>query len=62
MMDSRSDSNGEERGVEAERKGAGAVDQQGEFWVGGLEMGHGFVGVEGKFAAAAVVDHGRSLS
>ena len=52
---------GRGRGVEAERKGAGAVDERGEFGVGGLEMGDGFVGVEGKFAAAAVVNHGRSL-
>ena len=53
---------GRRSGVEAQRKGAGAVDEGGEFGVGGLEMGDGFVGIEGKFAAAAVVDHGRSLS
>ena len=48
-------------GVEAHCEGAGAVDEAGEFGVGSFEVGYGFVGIEGEFAAAAVVDHGRSL-
>ena len=53
---------GRRRGIEAQREWADAVDEGAEFGVGGLEMGYGFGGIEGEFAAAAVVDHGRSLS
>jgi len=49
-------------GVEAHREGANAIDEGGEFGVGGFEMGYGFDGIEREFAAATVVDHGRSLS
>ena len=52
------------RGGGSEPKGerAGAADEAGEFEIGGAEVLDGLVGVEGKFAAAAVVNHGRSLS
>ena len=53
---------GRRRAIEAEREGANAIDQRGEFGVAGAEMGQRLVAVEGKFAAAAVVNHERSLS
>ena len=53
---------GRRRGIEPQREGAGAVDERGQFGVGGLQMRDRLGGIEGKFAAAAVVDHGRSLS
>jgi hypothetical protein len=52
---------GRGRGGKAEREGAGATDEFGKFGVGRLEMRDGLGRVKGKFAAAAVVNNGRSL-
>ena len=50
------------RRIEAEREGAGAIDERGKFCVAGPEMLERLGGIEGKFAAAAVVNHGRSVT
>ena len=48
--------------VEAESEGAHAIDERGEFGVVRAQMRDGLVGVEGKFWAATVVNHGWSVS
>ncbi len=53
---------GRGRVVEAERERAGAIDERGEFGVAGAQVRHCLGGIEGKFAAAAVVNHGWSVS
>ena len=64
LVDDRFEQRLEGRGsrIEAQREGAGAIDELGELGVGGLEMGDGLIGIEGEFAAVAVVNHGRSVS
>ena len=50
------------RAIEAEGEGADAIDERGQLGVAGAQMSNGLSGVEGKFAFAAVVNHGWSLS
>ena len=47
--------------VEAEGKRPGAFDQLGELGIAALEMCHCLRGIEGKFWAATVVNHGWSV-
>ena len=53
---------GRGRGIEAQREGAGAIDERGKLGVARAEMRESLVGIEGKFAAAAVVNHGWSVT
>src|ERR1700722_13581628 len=48
--------------IETESEGADAIDERGEFSIARAKMRDGLVGVEGKFRAAAVVNHGWSVS
>ena len=52
---------GRGRRIEAEGERAGAIDERGEFGVAGAQVRHCLGGIEGKLAAAAVVNHGRSV-
>ncbi len=48
--------------VETKSEWADAIDERSKFWVARAEMGDCLVGIEGKFAFAAVVNHGWSVS
>ena len=48
---------GRGRRIEPQRECAGAVDQRAQLGVAGPQMRERLGGIEGKFAAAAVVDH-----
>jgi len=48
--------------IEAEGEGAGAVDEHSKLGIAGPQVRHCLGGIEGKFAAAAVVNHGWSVT
>jgi len=48
--------------VELEGESTGAVDQRRQLGVGGAQMHQRFVRIKGKFAAAAIVDHGNQCT
>ena len=47
--------------VDAESERANAINQRGKLRIAGPQVLHRLVGIERKFAATAVVNHGRSL-
>ena len=49
-------------GIEAQGKGTGPVNERAEVGIRSLEVPEGRIGIKGKLAAAAIVDHGRSVS
>jgi len=53
---------GRRRCTQAQGERTDTVNERGELGVRGAQVGESLVGIEGKFATAAVMDHGWSLS